>query len=80
MHVVAGAAHGEQMPEGTPAGHGYNLAALVAGEDGFVRLRVWPRKWSDRNKDFRADMDGVDEARGYAEHALPVRVHAAKGD
>jgi hypothetical protein len=38
--VVAGAAHGEQMPEGVPAGHGYNLAALFAEDDGVVRLRV----------------------------------------
>jgi 3',5'-cyclic AMP phosphodiesterase CpdA len=74
VQVVAGAAHGEQMPEGVPVGHGYNLAALVAGEDRIVRLRVWPRKWSDRNKDFRADVDSVDEARGYAEHALTVKV------
>lgn len=74
VHVVAGAAHGEQTPEGVPAGHGYNLAALFAGEDGSLRLRVWPRKWSDRNKDFRADMDGVDETRGYAEHAIHVKV------
>jgi calcineurin-like phosphoesterase family protein len=77
VHVVAGAAHGEQMPEGVPAGHGYNLAALFAGDDGSVRLRVWPRKWSDRNKDFRADVDGVDEARGYAEHALSVKASPA---
>jgi hypothetical protein len=42
-----------------------------AGDD------LWWWKWSDRNKDFRGDMDGVDEARGYAEHAFGVRVSPA---
>jgi hypothetical protein len=43
-----------------------------------VRLRVWPRKWSDRNKEFRLDVDGVDEALGYAEHALGMKLPAEK--
>ncbi|MDC0744695.1 effector-associated domain EAD1-containing protein [Polyangium mundeleinium] len=78
LHVVAGPAHGERMPQGVPAGHGYNVASVVVGADGATRLRIWPRRWSDANKDFRMHVDHVDEARGYAEHGIAVGISGAK--
>lgn len=70
VRVVAGSAHGEQMPEGIPSGHGYNLAAVFRSDDGQLVLRVWPRRWSDKNKRFIEDSDNVPAGQAYSEHPL----------
>jgi 3',5'-cyclic AMP phosphodiesterase CpdA len=70
VRVVAGSAHGEQMPAGIPSGHGYNLAAVFRSDDGQLVLRVWPRRWSDKNKRFIEDSDNVPAGQPYSEHAL----------
>lgn len=31
--------------------HGYSFAAIVPGENGTVHLRVWLRRWSEKNED-----------------------------
>jgi len=67
--VTAGAAHAEAMPQGVPAGHGYNIAAIVETSAGMT-LRTWPRKFSDANADFRPDIDKVNPQTQYAEHSL----------
>lgn len=76
--ITAGAAHAEAMPQGVPAGHGYNLAAVVDTHAG-VKLRIWPRKFSDPNADFRPDIDKVNPQTLYAEHALRLRRQPGKG-
>ncbi|WP_437658711.1 metallophosphoesterase [Sorangium sp. So ce1182] len=75
VRVTAGAVHGERQPEGVPAGHGYNFAAVVrcAGTDELV-LRVWPRRFSDKNTDFRPDVDNLPPRCLYAEHRLRLRL------
>lgn len=73
--ITAGAAHAEAVPQGMPAGHGYNVAAVFDTLDG-VQLRTWPRKFSDPNADFRPDIDRVDPRKQYAEHALRLRRRA----
>ncbi|ADO68815.1 uncharacterized protein STAUR_1011 [Stigmatella aurantiaca DW4/3-1] len=70
VRVVAGAAHGEQMPVGVSAGHGYNIAAVFLSEGGQLILRVWPRRWSDKHKLFLPDQDNVPPGQPYAEHAM----------
>ena len=60
-----------------PASHGYSFSAVVAGEDGTLQLRVWPRRWSDKNARFVADTDNTPEAFPYAEHPLPNLQSAA---
>ncbi len=70
VRVAAGAAHGEREPLGTPAQHGYNFAAIVL-VDGRCKLRVWPRRWSHRNREFRRDGDRLPEGQDFAEHDLP---------
>jgi len=70
VSVVAGSAHGEQLPEGIPSGHGYNLAAVFRSDDGQLVLRVWPRRWSDKNKRFIEDSDNVPAGQPYSEHPL----------
>jgi hypothetical protein len=51
---------------------------VVAAADGSLRLRIWPRRWSDQNKDFRVDVNVVPQGRPYAEHVLPgLRVPSA---
>lgn len=70
VRVVAGAAHGEQLPAGASAGHGYNIAAVFLTEDGQLVLRVWPRRWSDKNKLFVADHENIPQGESFAEHHL----------
>lgn len=75
--ITAGAAHAEALPPGVPAGHGYNLAAVVDTPSG-VKLRIWPRKFSDPNADFRPDIDKVNPQTLYAEHDLRLRRQPSK--
>ena len=71
IRITAGAVHGDKLPPGVPASHGYSFAAVVPGENGTLRLRVWPRRWSEKNKFFTADTDNTPKDRPYAEHTLP---------
>ncbi|HAN93214.1 MAG TPA: hypothetical protein DCQ33_14210, partial [Nitrospira sp.] len=70
IRVTAGAAHGEKSPPGVPVSHGYNFASIVLTKDGDLVLRIVPRRFSDTNKDFRADVDNIHPDRPYAEHLL----------
>jgi 3',5'-cyclic AMP phosphodiesterase CpdA len=74
VFVTSGAAHGERNKDPTtPTGHGYSFGAIVSGaRDGELLLRVWPRRFSDKNKDFRADLDNIPRGATFAEH--PVRL------
>jgi len=69
VHIAAGAAHGEAMPEGVAAQHGYSFGAMLAEGDGVV-LRVWPRRWSERGKRFQRDLEAADEQTGFATHRI----------
>lgn len=69
IHVVAGAAHGEAEPSGVPARHGYSFGTLVAVDD-TVELHVRPRRWAERSKAFRRDVDNADEDTGVARHRI----------
>ncbi|MFO0645857.1 MAG: metallophosphoesterase [Polyangiales bacterium] len=70
VRVVAGAAHGERETSGASARHGYNFAAIVL-VDGCLKLRVWLRRWSERNREFRRDGDALPEGQDFAEHDIP---------
>ncbi|MBI3268844.1 MAG: metallophosphoesterase [Planctomycetes bacterium] len=70
IRVVAGAVHAEVPQPGVAPDHGYNFAALVRDVDGTLKLRVWPRRWSDKNKDFRSDGDNLPRGAAYSEHAV----------
>ncbi len=70
VRVVAGAAHGEARQPGVAPSHGYNLAAVYPREEGGLVLRVWGRRWSDKNKEFRSDGDEVMAGQSFAEYAL----------
>jgi hypothetical protein len=74
LRVSAGAAHGERLPPGVPASHGYNFAAVLRLPDGSLQLRLWPRRWSDRSKTFVADSDNVPEGQLHADHPLRLRL------
>jgi predicted MPP superfamily phosphohydrolase len=76
LRLSAGSAHGDKMPKGIPAGHGYSLGAVVRYQDNNKndRASLWvtPRKWSAKNASFRPDVDNVPEDdRTFAEHPLP---------
>ena len=70
IRIVAGAAHGDASPPGVPASHGYSAAAVLRAPDGRCLLRVWPRRWSERNKDFRVDGDSVPPGREMVEQEI----------
>jgi 3',5'-cyclic AMP phosphodiesterase CpdA len=70
LRIVAGAAHDEARPSGSAPSHGYNVAAVYPAEEGGLVLRVWGRRWSDKNKEFRTDMDDVAAGQPFAEYPL----------
>ncbi len=75
VRVVAGAVHNERQPEPwIPAGHGYNWGAVVDDGTPVPKLWIWPRVWSDRNADFRVDVNNVPRGKQHAEHTLPETV------
>jgi hypothetical protein len=78
LRVVAGSAHGDRMPPGIPAGHGYSLGAVMRDEQGGVRIWITPRKWSEKNASFRPDVDNVPEGQAYSEHQLTRQLSLAK--
>jgi hypothetical protein len=70
LRIAAGAAYGDNLA-GVPASHGYSIAAVIAAADGSLRLRIWPRCWSESTKSFRADVHNTPDGQPYAEHTLP---------
>jgi 3',5'-cyclic AMP phosphodiesterase CpdA len=75
VRVIAGSAHGEQMPAGAIARHGYNYGAIVRGGEGQdAKMRIWPRFWSPKNGDFRHDVDNTLRDRDYAEHTIGLKL------
>lgn len=72
LRVVAGSAHGDKMPPGVPAIHGYSFGAVVRGDDGEARARITPRKWSEKNARFVPDGDNVPEGQSYSDHPLQL--------
>jgi len=68
--IAAGAVHGEKPQEGVPGDHGYSLAAIYPHKDREILLRVWPRRWSGQNTDFRADVHNLPKERDCAEHVI----------
>jgi hypothetical protein len=70
VEIIAGAAHAPE--EERILGHGYNVAAVYAGADGNLELRVWPRRWSINNDEFRADVDNTLRGKAYARHRLDL--------
>lgn len=77
LRIAAGAVHGDVLPPGVPAGHGYAFGAVIADANGHLRVRIWPRLWSGLNKEFRADMHNVPDGQTYAEHSLGGRLRFA---
>ncbi|EYF00027.1 Hypothetical protein CAP_1616 [Chondromyces apiculatus DSM 436] len=71
VRVVAGAVHGDAAAPGTAFGHGYSFGAIVDGGDGTLQARIYPRRYSDRNRDFRQDTENVPKGHSYAEHVIP---------
>ncbi len=74
VRMVAGAAHAEKERDHVPARHGYNIAAIEQQEDGTLVLRIWPRRWSEKNKEFRADMDLLEDGQTSIAHPLPIKL------
>jgi predicted MPP superfamily phosphohydrolase len=72
LRVVAGSAHGDKMPPGIPAGHGYSFGAVVRDERGKVHIWITPRKWSEKNASFRPDVDNVPDSQSYSDHPLAL--------
>ena len=77
VRIAAGAVHEGAARGEASARHGYNLAALVAREDGEVFLRVHPRRWSEKKKRFLLDIENAPEGQEAAEHALGIRTEPA---
>ncbi len=71
VHVVAGAVHGDRVPQGGNASHGYNLASIRRTDRGDLVMRVLPRRWAEKTKAFRVDFENVPD--GATSFELVVR-------
>lgn len=79
VRVAAGAAHAERMPVAwVPASHGFSFAEVRRSRDKLV-LRVYPRLWSDRRKQFVVDVNNVPDGQTYTEHPLPASTLPPRG-
>jgi hypothetical protein len=75
IRVAAGAVHSGTLS--VPASYGYSISAVIVDADGSLRLRIWPRRWSDQHKCFRIDLDNTSGGQSYAEHRLTaLRIRA----
>lgn len=72
VRISAGAVHGDKQPTNVPAGHGYNISSLYRTSSGTLNLRIWTRKWSDRQKRFVQDSDATPKNQAYAEHDIEL--------
>jgi tetratricopeptide (TPR) repeat protein/predicted MPP superfamily phosphohydrolase len=66
IRIVSGAAH---SGSGSLIGHGYCVCEFILC-DKILKLRVWPRKWSDKNKDFRRDVDNIPDSADYVDYNI----------
>lgn len=80
IRMIAGVVHSDKDSRDAPGRHGYNIAAIEQDENGALELRIWPRRWSDKNKEFRADMDLLDDGRTSITHSLPIALEAPTKD
>lgn len=71
VRIVAGAVQGDAN---APAEHGYSFGSIYREEkgDGYF-VRIYPRRWSDKNRDFRADYHVLekDSRTLYSDHSIP---------
>lgn len=70
VHVAAGAVHGDSLEV---SGHSYSVVAATLVDAGEVEIRVWPRRWADKSKSFRLDVDGVPEGKNFTIHKIRLR-------
>lgn len=75
VRISGGAVHSESGPSDIPAGHGYNLGAIFAQPDRSLKVRVWPRRWSESSKAFRVDVDNTPDGAMFAEHSLRLALN-----
>jgi hypothetical protein len=74
IRIAAGAAHGDALPYGVPASHGYSVAGVFADAQGKLRVRIWPRRWSEQNKEFRVDVENVRDGQTFGELEMGGRI------
>ena len=74
VSVVAGAIHSEPL---SITGHSYSIGSIIAGSDGHLSLRIWPRSWSPANKDFRVSIEQIPEGAVFVDHDLRRSLPAA---
>ena len=75
VKIAAGAIHSDETDqEGAPVGHSYCMCTLHVSICGKMCVRIWPRRWSDKNKCFMLDVDNVDHDKLYAQYRLPTEV------
>jgi predicted MPP superfamily phosphohydrolase len=70
LRIVAGSAHGDKMPPGIPAGHGYSFGSVVRTDKGQAAVRIIPRKWAAKIASFRSDVENTPEGQTFSEHPL----------
>ena len=70
IELISGASH---SPETEKFNHSYNIASIIS-DDRKTVLRVWPRLWSDKNKEFRVDIDNVINGEEFFEHQININL------
>jgi predicted MPP superfamily phosphohydrolase len=72
LSIAANPVHGD-LPTKIPASHGYNIGSLVQLIDGTCKVKVWPRRWSDKLGRFIVDAENVLDGKQYAKLPVPFR-------
>jgi tetratricopeptide (TPR) repeat protein len=70
IEIGAGAVHSER--DGV-IGHGYMWVSIIAdSKEEKIKIRIMPRSWSNKNKDFRVDVDNVPPGSQFVEYPLEL--------
>lgn len=72
---MAGSVHGDPGDPQAVTSHGYSIEAVYPGScAGEILVKVWPRRWSDRENAFRVGSDGEPDRQDQALHPLRLPV------
>lgn len=69
--ISAGAVHTEQSSGGGPlAPHAYSIGCIWEVPGNGASIRVWPRQWSEKRREFLEDVENVPSGQRFAEHPI----------
>jgi predicted phosphodiesterase len=79
IRVVAGAVHEYDAKGKAGTGsYGYSVGSLFVGPSQQLGLRLWPRRWTRRNAEFRVDVESVPDGEVFVDHIIGERTASTR--